>query len=351
MVDVLRSPKLSDWAHHIERLDWSGMVCDDEWNVVWVSRSLKDFIGATDENVGIGLHIAEALVSEVWLRTVHPDSQVEIFFQLAPYLLSDFRRRGRDPKEILPEPLMDLMDQVQPAEFPYVWSFSFRYLAPTEEADLSDYRVKGCAFRLHDDTGRQLGWMVLFYMDVRPNLLSLLARGDQDMYERMARLVKPGPRQAAVLFCDLHRSVRLSRQLPSVTYFKLVRSLWTGIDKAVADETGIVGKHAGDGASAFFLVEDLGSASKAAAAAIRAARRIHEISEHVFRDVLESGCMMKIGLHWGGSLYMGQLVPGGRLDVTALGDEVNEAARLQETAETHGTLVSKQLIEQLTPED
>lgn len=196
-----------------------------------------------------------------------------------------------------------------------------------------------------------MGLLGLFYMDVRPNLLTLLARGDQEMYERMARLVEPGPRQAAVLFCDLHQSVRLSRTMPSVGYFKLVRKLWTGIDQAVAHETGIIGKHAGDGASAFFLVDDLGSNSKAAAAAIRAARRIHEIGEDVFAEVLDSECLMKIGVHWGGSLYMGQLVPGGRLDVTALGDEVNEAARVQETAGVGETLVTKQLLEQLTPED
>jgi class 3 adenylate cyclase len=60
---------------------------------------------------------------------------------------------------------------------------------------------------------------------------------------------------------------------------------------------------------------------------------------------------MKVGLHWGASLYMGQLVPGGRLDVTALGDEVNEAARIQECAEPDQTLASKQLLERLSSED
>ncbi len=139
--------------------------------------------------------------------------------------------------------------------------------------------------------------------------------------------------------------------MSSVAYFKLVRRLWMGIDHIVAQETGIIGKHAGDGASAFFLVDDLGAPSAAAAAAIRAARRMHEIGEEVFAEVLDSECMMRIGIHWGGSLFMGQLVPGGRLDVTALGDEVNEAARVEETAEAGQTLVTKQLLERLTPED
>ncbi|MGH2756115.1 MAG: hypothetical protein ACRDLB_17015, partial [Actinomycetota bacterium] len=137
----------------------------------------------------------------------------------------------------------------------------------------------------------------------------------------------------------------------TAAYFKLVRALWTGIDQVVANETGIVGKHAGDGASAFFVVDDLGSPSQAAAAAIRAARRIHEVGRSVFRSEIDTDCLMKVGLHWGGGLYMGQLVPGGRLDVTALGDEVTEAARVQEAAPEGETLVSKYLVEQLNEED
>ena len=350
MVDVALKPHLAEWARHIQRNDWAGMVLDDEMRLAWVSRALKSFAGTTDEEVGLGLHIAEAFLSDVWLATVHPESQAALFLDLAPFLVTDFRNRGRDAGDIVPDQLAPLLDQIEPAEIPYVWSNSFLYRAPGNEG-LPHYRVNACFVRVNDDSGKGLGWIVLFYMDVPPDLVALLARGDQAMYQRMANLVEPGPRQAAVLFCDLHRSGRLSRQLPSATYFRLVRELWSGIDQAVAEHTGIIGKHAGDGASAFFLVSDLGSASKAVAAAIRAGRRIHEISERVFEDVLDSPCLMKVGIHWGSNLYMGQLVPGGRLDVTALGDEVNEAARLQETAGPHETLVSKQLLEQLTAED
>jgi class 3 adenylate cyclase len=60
---------------------------------------------------------------------------------------------------------------------------------------------------------------------------------------------------------------------------------------------------------------------------------------------------MDVGLHWGASIYMGQLVPGGRLDVTALGDSVNECARIQETAGEGALLASKQLVEHLTVSD
>jgi class 3 adenylate cyclase len=204
---------------------------------------------------------------------------------------------------------------------------------------------------LRQETGELSGILILGYMSVRPGLVSLLARGDEEMYERMAKLVEPRSYEGAILFCDLQGSTELARTLPTAEYFRLIRSLWTETDYLVAHNQGIVGKHAGDGASAYFLVEDLGSASKAAAAAVRTARGIHERSEEVFGDELDRSCMMRVGIHWGGSLYVGQLVPGGRLDVTALGDGVNECARIQECAHPHATLASKALVEQLSTDD
>jgi class 3 adenylate cyclase len=344
--------RLGEWAGHIEKLRWSAMILDAEWRFVWASRELKAFVGEEDEErLGYGKHIAEAFLSDTWLRTVHPDSQVELFREMAPFFLQDFADRGIEPREFFPDAFVPLLDGLEPKPVPQMHSTSFAYVNPTSDEELPDYRVNGLFLRLLGPDGAPAGCIFIFFMDIRPNLLVLLARGSHDMYERMAKLVDPGPRQAAILFCDLSSSGRLSRQLPSAAYFKMVRRLWTGMDAVIAEEKGIVGKHAGDGASAFFLVDDLGSSSAASAAALRAARRIHEIGHRVFDEVLDSDCLMKVGLHWGGSLYMGQLVPGGRLDVTALGDEVNEAARIQETAGAGETLASKQLVEQLTRDD
>ncbi len=328
------------------------MILDADWRFVWASEELKEFVGEHDDDrLGYGKHILEAFLQDVWLRTVHPDSQAEMFAELAPFLIDDFQKRGRDVAEVLPDQFVPLLDGIEPQEPPQVYSSSFAYVNPSSDEELTDYRVNGLFLRLNAESGDLVGWLMIFFMDIRPNLLALLGRGDEQMYERMAKLVDPGPRQAAVLFCDLQSSVRLSRQLPSAAYFKMVRRLWIGIDAAVAQHRGIIGKHAGDGASAFFLVDDLGSPSRAAAACLRAARQIHEVSRGVFREVLESDCLMKVGVHWGGSLYMGQLVPGGRLDVTALGDEVNEAARVQETAGAGETLATKPLVEQLDEDD
>ena len=110
--------------------------------------------------------------------------------------------------------------------------------------------------------------------------------------------------------------------------------------------------------TAFFLCDDLGSDSAAAGASIRAARKITEAAARAAKEVgdetglIESAdCHVNVGLHWGGALYMGQLVTGGRLEVTALGDRVNEAARIQESARDGEVLASKSLLEHLSDED
>lgn len=352
MGEYPKDPRLAEWARHIERLQWSVLILDAESRLVYVAPEARSFVdpdGSAD--LGEGRHIAEAFLLDAWMNTVSPESQLQMFRDLAPFMIGDLEKRGRAIRDVVPAQFLPLLEEIEPVDLPVIGSTSFLYLDPAGDRELPDYGVNVCFVRLNDEDGELLGCLVLFFMAVRPNLVALLARGDEPMYERMARLVEPSPHYASVLFCDLHHSVGLSRQLPSATYFKLVRRLWTGFDEAVAKGKGIIGKHAGDGASAFFLVDDLGSASKAAAAAVRCARAIHEISEGVFREIVDSECLMKVGVHWGGNLYMGQLVPGGRLDVTALGDGVNETARVQETAGPGETLVTKQLLEQLSPDD
>ena len=127
----------------------------------------------------------------------------------------------------------------------------------------------------------------------------------------------------------------------------------TRIDEIVGRNRGISGKHVGDGASAYFLADDLGSPSAAASAAVTTGRALRDaIADIDIPTAAEIGSfVLNVGIHWAAGLYMGQLVPGGRLDVTAIGDEVNECARIQETARGGSLIASKSLLEQLSLED
>src|SRR5882757_8012670 len=116
--------------------------------------------------------------------------------------------------------------------------------------------------------------MVLMYLDLRPSLVALLGRGDAAMYERMARLTHPERRATAILFADLQASGELSRTMPTAAYFELISELTASFDALVASHGGIVGKHAGDGWTAFVLAQDVGGPSAAVAGCISIARQI-----------------------------------------------------------------------------
>ena len=149
----------------------------------------------------------------------------------------------------------------------------------------------------------------------------------------------------------------MSRRLPSAVYFELIRELVTAIDDAVVARRGLIGKHIGDGVTAFFLAEEHGSRSAASRAALEVAQEIAQIAERIAAGgragrLLEAGgWRFNTGVHWGSTLYIGQIATGGRLEVAALGDEFNEALRIQQSARGGVTLASKALLERLDPED
>lgn len=333
----------------LAKAGWSALLLDAEWNVQWISDELRNFVASdADVDLGIGRNVAQVILQGPWGDVVHPSSVESFLDDVAPYAVWELQRRGLAITDVVPAEFVPLFERIPPAEPPLTWTSSFEYVPPGGSED-DVYTVDVLYLRLFDGQC-ELGCVALFDIDVPPHLVALLARGDVDMYERMARLTEPGHREAAILFCDLQGSGTLSRRLPTAEYFNLVRRLWQGVDAAVSSNGGIIGKHAGDGATAFFLADDVGGRSAAARAALRTARSVHELGVKVFGGVAGEECLMKVGLHWGPNLFMGQLVPGGRLDVTALGDEVNEAARIEQAASAHQTLASKQLLEGLNAE-
>lgn len=156
----------------------------------------------------------------------------------------------------------------------------------------------------------------------------------------------------------LEASGSLSRRLPSSAYFRFIRSLRSALDAAVGEHGGIIGKHAGDGVTAFFLAEQLGGDSDAARSALQTARALPGLVRDVAAELADDGlpvdaeeCLLNVAVHWGAKLYMGQVATEGRLEITALGDEVNEAARIEQSAKGGQVLVSKPLLERLNADD
>ena len=350
--------RLAEIAVVLARVRLAAELFDPEWNLVWISDELKTLLGEQDEAaLGYGAHVLEARNNELWTRAATPESRTEWGRANLPYVLAE------TPPETLERVAAELgitegdprvPEEIEPAPAPPTWSYELVYRRP----GFQPMRISCIALSLHDPTGERLGSANVYAPALPSSMIDLLARGDERMFERMARLVEPGPRPAAILFADLQSSGTLSRKLSSATYFRLIRALTTAVDDVVGEFGGIVGKHAGDGVTAFVLSEDAGSQSGAARAAVDAAAGIATASGLVAAEfgseavaVTADDVRMNVGLHWGGALYVGQIVTGGRLEVTALGDEVTECARIQQSMRDGGAYASKALLEQLEPDD
>ena len=317
-------------------------VIDAELRMRWASPELHSMMQAGKDDLGYGEHLVTALTRPAWSRRVTSDSLRRAAHRLLPYVL--FHAQGTD------SPLRPDLEQtvaelgLEPAVPPAMWTGTLDYVQEDGTIVPSRYSVT----MLGHPAAGWIGAAVVIGSQLRATVLDLLTRGDEELFERIASLATPRQEPAAVLFVDLEDSSRLSRRLSTHAYFALISQVLTATDRAIARRDGVVGKHAGDGATAFFRATDAGGASKAARNAIETARELQELVRGLPHDPPLS---LNVGLHFAPRLYLGQLITSGRLEVTALGDEVNECARVQQSARGGSVLATKLLVEQLDEQD
>ena len=348
---------LSETKDQLEQIGGAAEIFDEKWRLVWVSSELRRFLDPDEEGeLGIGEHILLAHRRSAWSEHVAPESRLEAARRSIPYILANTPQGAEELASSIPDPeLAEIVRRSEPLSPPPVWTVELDFL----HEELPTARISCLNLRLHDADGRFRGTLRLYGPGLRASVLNVVARGDEGLLERIGRLISPGRHSVAILFADLENSVGLSLQLPSALYFELASSLARGADEVITRHSGVIGKHTGDGVSAFFLADprDHAHSSAAARAAIQSAFDIRRLAADVGRQIgkrvgLERlDLRMNIGLHWGEGVYMGQISTAGRLEVTALGDETNEAARLQQAARGGEILVSKPLLEQLNKTD
>lgn len=141
-------------------------------------------------------------------------------------------------------------------------------------------------------------------------------------------------RDIAVLFCDLRGFTGLTeRRLPFDTVFILNR-YFAMVGEAVEDSGGHVDKFVGDGALALFgLAADPQTAARQA---LYAALRIREGIARLNADVaseLDQPLRIAISLHAGPAI-VGEMGYGQATSLTAVGDTINAASRLEGLAKS-----------------
>ncbi|MDQ3741658.1 MAG: adenylate/guanylate cyclase domain-containing protein [Actinomycetota bacterium] len=329
--------RLRQVVEALEETNWSAVVTDAEWRIVWSSRELALILSEDASDLGVGRHMLETGALSAF--TVLSDAGVEAWVRThAPFALYDGPRSREELAGLVDERFRAIVEEAEPREPPPRWTLR---MAVGREDDVG---VVAHGERMVGTDGQVIGNAFMYGSALPASVLWFVNQGDQRMFHRITELTEPGRRPAAVLFADIEGSTSLSRRMASAAYFDLIRNLTRACDAAILDAGGVIGKHAGDGVSAFFLADQCGSSPCAALGALRAARAIQAAAR-------EHEVSMRVGIHWGATLYIGQLATSGRLEVTALGDEVNECARIQDAAPAGALLATKQLVERLDPDD
>jgi adenylate cyclase len=139
-------------------------------------------------------------------------------------------------------------------------------------------------------------------------------------------------REVAVLFADLRAFTRMSEgRLPYDVVF-LLNQYFKAMGRAVEDQGGRVDKFIGDGVMALFGIDaDPPAACRHALAAARAmAVALEHLNQELAHDLPEP-LRIAIGLHVGPAI-LGDMGYGRASSLTAVGDTVNVAARLEALA-------------------
>jgi class 3 adenylate cyclase len=347
-------PALAEAARAIGAAGHWGWIVDDRWRGLWMSDDLRLSFGALVEYVPV--EVGAQMFSPAWLTASLSwrmgSNSVEInrhFLRaLGGMMLAD-TPGGRDElRDIVDPALRDIVDELTPVDGAVV-SFVTRAFGLDDAGD-----VFGIAFRIRDAEGRLAGTALITKPAAGMAMLAAMTwTTDLGHVARMGKVARAGRRPAAILFADLEGSSRLARRLSTAGYFTLGRRLVRAADRCVVDAGGLVGRHVGDGVVGFFLAETAGSESAAARACIGAARDLRDaLGEVASRsDLAREDVVLRFGLHWGANLYVGNISTAGRSEVNALGDQVNEAARIEACAGGGRALASKDLMERLEPDD
>lgn len=346
-------PALADAARAIGDAGHWGWVVDDRWRVVWGSDHLRWSFGGLVEFASFP--IGAELFGPEWMQASNGwrmgSNSVEInrlFFRGAGGLMLADTPGGRDElRELVDPALRDIVDELTPTE-DAVLAFVTEGFGIGDTGD-----IPVVAFRIRDAKGRLAGTAMISKPAASMSLLAAMTfTADLRHVERMGLVARAARRPAAILFADLEASSALSRRLSTAGYFKLGRRLVRAADQCVVDAGGLVGRHVGDGVGAFFLADTAGSESAAAQNCITAVRTLREAVDEVAArsDLQPEDVVLRFGLHWGANLYVGNISTAGRSEVNALGDQVNEAARIEACASGGLALASKDLIERLEPD-
>lgn len=142
--------------------------------------------------------------------------------------------------------------------------------------------------------------------------------------------------EMSMLFIDIRGSTALSEKMSPTEFSRLINRFYAVATKLINNEDGLVEKLAGDEVAAFW---------GAGFAGPEYVRRTINVAQNLLRAMEREKIPVGIGVH-AGIAYFGAIgTAGGMMDISAVGDEVNLAARLASKAGQGEIIVSEQALE------
>ena len=139
----------------------------------------------------------------------------------------------------------------------------------------------------------------------------------------------------SMLFADVRGSTALSETMSPTEFSHLINRFYKEATRIVADADGLVDKLAGDAIAAFW---------GAGFAGPDYVRRSIDVARHLAHALAAEKIPVGIGVHSGIAFFGAMGTPDGLTDITAIGDEVNTAARLASKAAAGEVIVSEQAL-------
>jgi adenylate cyclase len=142
--------------------------------------------------------------------------------------------------------------------------------------------------------------------------------------------------EMSMLFADVRGSTALSQQMSPTEFSQLINRFYISATKLIIAEDGLVEKLAGDAVAAFWGAGFAGPDYP---------RRTVDVAQNLAKVMIRQKIPVGIGIHLGVAYFGAMGTADGLTDISAIGDEVNTAARLASKAAAGEILISEPLIE------
>jgi len=142
--------------------------------------------------------------------------------------------------------------------------------------------------------------------------------------------------EMSILFADVRGSTALSEQMSATEFSRLINRFYTEATRIIIESDGLVEKLAGDSVAAFW---------GAGFAGPDYVRRTLEVGRKMARAMERLHIPVGIAVHAGQAYFGAMGTAGGLTEISAVGEEVNTAARLASKAAAGEIIVSEQALQ------